>query len=122
INARSMEIYRRMGLAEKIRAAGLPPDCPMDVYISQTLTQPRLRPLPYPSVAKARENVRAVNDGTSPLEPYQLISQYTLEPLLKSVAESLPSVTVRYGCEFLSLRQDSEGVTARVRMGDGEPQ
>ncbi len=28
INARSMEIYRRMGLAQEIRAAGLRPDCP----------------------------------------------------------------------------------------------
>ena len=71
---------------------------------------------------RRKENIRAINDGSSPLEPYQLISQYTLEPLLKSVAETLPSVTVRYGCEFLSLRQDSEGVTARVRVGDGEPQ
>ena len=40
-----------------------------------------------------------------PLEPYQLISQYTLEPLLKAEAERLPSVTVRYGCEFVSLSQ-----------------
>ncbi|MFZ0607271.1 MAG: FAD-dependent monooxygenase [Xanthobacteraceae bacterium] len=122
INARSMEIYRRMGLAEKLRAAGLPPDCPMDVYIIQTLTQPPLLHLPYPSVAQAQANIRAVNDGSSPLEPYQLISQYTLEPLLKSVAETLPSVTVRYGCEFLSLRQDGEGVTARVQPAGGEPQ
>ncbi|MGB7034548.1 MAG: FAD-dependent monooxygenase [Xanthobacteraceae bacterium] len=122
INARSMEIYRRMGLAEKLRAAGLPPDCPMDVYIIQTLTQPPLLHLPYPSVAQAKANIRAVNDGSSPLEPYQLISQYTLEPLLKSVAETLPSVTVRYACEFLSLRQDGEGVTARVQPAGGEPQ
>jgi 2-polyprenyl-6-methoxyphenol hydroxylase-like FAD-dependent oxidoreductase len=57
------------------------------------------------------------NDGTMPLEPYQLISQYTLEPLLKSVAESLPSVTVRFGTEFLSFEQDAEGVTATVRSG-----
>src|SRR5437899_6172719 len=54
-----------------------------------------------------------------PLEPYQLISQYTLEPLLKSVAQALPGVTVRYGCEFLSLEQDASGVTARVRNGAG---
>ncbi|MGC1777180.1 MAG: FAD-dependent monooxygenase [Xanthobacteraceae bacterium] len=122
INARSMEIYRRMGLAQKLRAAGLPPDCPMDVYIIQTLTQPPLLHLPYPSVAQSQANIRAVNDGTSPLEPYQLISQYTLEPLLKSVAETLPSVTVRYACEFLSLRQDGEGVTARVQPAGGEQQ
>ena len=36
-NARTMEIYRRMGLAEKIRAAGLPRDCPMDVFIVLSL-------------------------------------------------------------------------------------
>jgi 2-polyprenyl-6-methoxyphenol hydroxylase-like FAD-dependent oxidoreductase len=54
-----------------------------------------------------------------PLEPYQLISQYTLEPLLKSIAETLPSVTVRYGCQLESFAQDATGVTARVRHLDG---
>jgi len=120
VNARSMEIYRRMGLAQKIRAAGLRPDCPMDVYIVLALTEPPLLHLPYPSVEEARAKTRASNDGTLPLEPYQLISQYTLEPFLKSVAETLPAVTVRYGCEFLSLRQDGGGVTARVQtLGGG---
>ena len=32
VNARTMEIYRRMGLSKKIRAAGLRRDVPMDVY------------------------------------------------------------------------------------------
>ncbi len=122
INARSMEIYRRMGLAQKIRTAGLRPDCPMDVYIILTLTEPPLLHLTYPSVEQALANTRATNDGTLPLEPYQLISQYTLEPLLKSVAETLPAVTVRYGCEFLSLRQDAGGVTARVQASGGGTQ
>src|SRR5215831_15460587 len=78
VNARSMEIYRRMGLAEKIRAAGLRSDCPMDVYIVLSLTERPLLHLPYPSVEQAL--ARGTNDGTLPLEPYQLISQYTLEP------------------------------------------
>jgi 2-polyprenyl-6-methoxyphenol hydroxylase-like FAD-dependent oxidoreductase len=122
INARSMEIYRRMGLAQKIRAAGLRPDCPMDVYIILSLTEPPLLHLPYPSVEQALAKAHAVNDGTLPLEPYQLISQYTLEPFLKAVAETLPTVTVRYGCEFLSLRQDADGVTARVAPAGGAAQ
>src|SRR5581483_7815158 len=91
INARSMEIYRRMGLSQKIRAAGLRADCPMDVFIIMTLTRPPLLHLSYPSVETAQALTRATNDGTMPLEPYQLISQYTLEPLLKSVAESMPA-------------------------------
>ena len=122
INARTMEIYRRMGLAEKIRAAGLPADCPMDVYIVLAMNEPPLLHLPYPSVAQARAEIRATNDGTVPLEPYQLMSQYTLEPLLKSVAENMPSVTVRFGCEFVSLQQNAGGVTAQVKNSDGAMQ
>jgi len=119
INARSMEIYRRLGLAQKIRAAGLRPDCPMDVYVMLALNEPPLLHLTYPSVEQAQKNVRATNDGTMPLEPYQLISQYTLEPLLKSIAETIPAIDVRFGTEFLSLRRDADGVIARVKTLDG---
>jgi 2-polyprenyl-6-methoxyphenol hydroxylase-like FAD-dependent oxidoreductase len=121
-NARTMEIYRRMGLAGKIRAAGLRADCPMDVYIVLAMNEPPLLRLPYPSVQQAQADIRATNDATVPLEPYQLISQYTLEPLLKAVAEGTPGVTVRFNCEFLSLTQDPGGVTATVRSGEGAPQ
>jgi 2-polyprenyl-6-methoxyphenol hydroxylase-like FAD-dependent oxidoreductase len=115
-NARSMEIYRRMGLAEKIRAAGLPRDVPMDVFIVATsVVEPPLLHLKYPSVAGLKAQIAVTHDGTLPLEPYQLISQYTLEPLLKSVAETLPSVSVRYGHELLSFTQDANGVTATVK-------
>jgi len=94
INARTMEIYRRIGLARRIRAAGLRADCPMDVYIVLALNEPALLHLPYPSVAEAQAESRGSNDGTLPLEPYQLISQYTLEPLLKDIAETIPAVAI----------------------------
>lgn len=118
-NARTMEIFRRMGLAAKVRAAGLPSDVPMDVYVILAMNEPPLLRLPYPSVAEARRAIDACTDGTLPLEPYQLISQYTLEPLLKSIAETLPSVTVRYGCELLSFEQDASGVSTQIRHRDG---
>jgi 2-polyprenyl-6-methoxyphenol hydroxylase-like FAD-dependent oxidoreductase len=116
-NARTMEIYRRMGLAEKIRDAGFPRDVPMDVFIVTSLVEPPLLRLEYPSVAQARAQIAATNDGTQPLEPYQLISQYTLEPLLKSVADAMPNIDVRYGCEFMGAEQDGNGVRARVKRG-----
>lgn len=116
-NARSMEFYRRLGISEKIRAAGLPSGVSMDVFIVTSLIEPPLLHLPYPSVDEARKLTAETNDGSMPLEPYQLISQYTLEPLLKSVVETLPSVTVRYGCEFLSFEQDANSVTATVSEG-----
>ncbi len=118
-NARTMEIFRRMGLADKVRQAGLASDVPMDVYVALAMNEPPLLRLHYPSVTEARAEIAACRDGTMPLEPYQLISQYTLEPLLKAEAENLPSVSVRYGCEFVSFSQDAGGATATVRDARG---
>ena len=112
-NARTMEIFRRMGLAAKVRAAGLHPDVPMDVYIVRALNQPPLLRHAYPSVNEARRRIDACTDGTMPLEPYQLISQYTLEPLLKSIAETLPGVTLRYGCGRRSFTARSCSTASR---------
>lgn len=118
-NARTMEIYRRLGIAPKIRAAGLREDVPMDVFIVLTLVDPPLLHLHYPSVAEARAEIKQSNDGSMPLEPYQLISQYTLEPLLKSIAETIPTISVRFGCELVSFTQDGNGVTATVKTKGG---
>ena len=118
-NARTMEIFRRMGLADKIRAAGLPDEIPMDVFIVRTMMTPPILHLPYPSVAAAREETAGSLDGRLPLEPYQLISQYTLEPLLMAEAEILPSVTVLRSTKFVGLSQIDNHVEARVVCEDG---
>jgi hypothetical protein len=39
--------------------------------------------------------------------------------LLRSLAERLPSVQVRFGCELVAFSQDADGVTAQVRHSDG---
>jgi len=118
-NARSMEMFRRIGLADELRAAGLTTDSVMDVYVILTMTRAPLLHLEYPSVDMAREQISKVNDGSTPLEPYQLISQYTLEPVLKRAAERIPTVTVRYGTELMGFEQDGPSVVATVRSSDG---
>jgi 2-polyprenyl-6-methoxyphenol hydroxylase-like FAD-dependent oxidoreductase len=119
-NPRTMEIFRRLGLAETIRAAGYPPDWPMDAYLVFDLMRPPLMRMVYPSVAEAKAKRDATNDGTTPLEPYQIISQYTLEPLLKAEAEKIPNVVVKFGHEFESFTAEPDGVTAHIRRTNGE--
>jgi 2-polyprenyl-6-methoxyphenol hydroxylase-like FAD-dependent oxidoreductase len=118
-NARSMEMFRRIGLADELRAAGLTTDSVMDVYIILTMTRAPLLHLKYPSVDAAREQTRQISDGSAPLEPYQLISQYTLEPVLKRSAERIPTVTVQYGTELMEFEEDGPSVVATVRSSDG---
>lgn len=118
-NARTMEIFRRLGIAETVRAAGLPRESPMDVFLAQSMdVATPITHLPYPSVAAAKEQIAAHNDGR-PLEPYQLISQYTLEPLLRKIADTKPSLTVRFSCEMISFTEDAGGVTAQLTTDAG---
>ena len=118
-NARTMEIYRRLGIVDEVRAAGLPAECPMDVFVVTSLVEEPILRLPYGSVDECKEDIAAHNDGTRTLEPYQLISQYTLEPLLKRIAESDPNIDVRFGCEFVRFEDKGGHVVAHVKRIDG---
>ena len=118
-NARSMEMFRRLGIADRIRAVGLPADVPMDVYVTTRLVDEPILHLSYPSPGQAAELARKTNDATLPLESQQLVSQYSLEPLLKEVAEEQPSVTVRYSCALEDFEQDENGVTVRLSGSNG---
>ena len=114
-NARTMENFRRAGIADRIRAAGLDNDLPMDVFIClESVVRPPLVHHPYPSVNELRTIGTKVNDGSLPLEPYQLISQYTLEPLLRDVALETPGVDVRFGHELVGFTDSGSDISARV--------
>ncbi|QEX08652.1 2-polyprenyl-6-methoxyphenol hydroxylase (plasmid) [Rhodococcus erythropolis] len=118
-NARTMEFYRRLGIADKVRAAGYPADGSMDVFIVTRLSDPPLVKLKYPSVAEHRATIAATTDASEPLEPYQLVAQNDLEPVLKQVAESTPNVTVRFGCNLVDFAQDNDGVTVTLEDPEG---
>ena len=118
-NARTMEIFRRLRIVDRVRAAGLRADAPMDVFLALSMAEREpIAHLAYPSVAAGKAEIAAHNDGR-PLEPYQLISQYTLEPLLRTIVEELPSVTVRFSCELVSFDQRDGSVRAQVQTADG---
>ena len=58
-NTRTMEMYRRLGLADRVRAMGFPPDEPMDVFLGDVqLTEPPLVRLEYPSVREVEGHRR----------------------------------------------------------------
>jgi 2-polyprenyl-6-methoxyphenol hydroxylase-like FAD-dependent oxidoreductase len=119
-NPRTMEIFRRLGVADQVRSAGYDPDLPMDVVITRKVSGAPVIRLAYSSInAAAQANARQ-NDGASPREVYQRISQYSLEPLFKRIAERLPGVSVRFATTLMDLRQDDAGVTAVVRTGGAE--
>lgn len=121
-HARTMEHFRRLGIADAVRKVGYPVDQPLDAFLVRSLAEPAIAQLRAPSVVDARKQSEQANDGKWPAEPYQIVSQYALEPLLKSVAENVCGVAVRFGCELLSFAEQEGKVVARVRDLDGRDQ
>jgi 2-polyprenyl-6-methoxyphenol hydroxylase-like FAD-dependent oxidoreductase len=117
-NARSMEIYRRLGIAAAIRERGQPSGGSMDVAVVTSLSDSPLAFLKYPTVEQVRQRIADCADGTLPLEPYQVISQYTLEPVLRDAVVHSPQVLTLFGVTAESFEEVEGGVVLRVR---GDP-
>ena len=62
-NARTMELYRRIGIVDRVRALGYPPENSMDVYLCTRLSDPPIAVLEYPSVAERRKQIAESEDG-----------------------------------------------------------
>jgi 2-polyprenyl-6-methoxyphenol hydroxylase-like FAD-dependent oxidoreductase len=114
-NARSMELFRRLGLAEALRAVAVPETNNFDVSWITTLCGHELHRFRYPSVAEWRARIREHNDGTMPGEPPMRVSQIEIEPVLARAVRSAPSVDARWGVAIENLSQDATGVTATLR-------
>ncbi|MER5497747.1 FAD-dependent monooxygenase [Streptomyces sp. NPDC002466] len=105
VSARSMEIFRRIGLEEAVRAAGLPPE-QVHFYRGRDLVDPD-----HVRTGLAREPDEGPEHTPS---PGLICSQDVLEPLLLRRAEELAGSRVRFGTRLVSFTDDGSGVRAVV--------
>lgn len=119
-NARSMEYFRRMGLAETIRRAGLPLGHATDVVYCTALLGDELTRFEFSSAQQILDGeAHEFGDWPTP-EPQHRISQIYLEPILHAELSRLPSVEVRRGLEVVGAVQRGDTVVAQVRdVGSG---
>src|SRR5215467_575122 len=81
-NARSMELFRRLGLAAALRAVAVPESNNFDVSWITGLSGHELYRFRYPSVTQWRRLIRDTNDGSMPGEAPMRVSQVEIEPVL----------------------------------------
>jgi 2-polyprenyl-6-methoxyphenol hydroxylase-like FAD-dependent oxidoreductase len=113
-NGRSLEHFRRLGIADRIRDVAVPRHHPMDVAWVTRLHEWELTRFRYDDVNRVREATRARNDGTQPLEPSMRLSQIVLEPELVRILRQCSGVELRFGWAVTRVVQDEEGVTATI--------
>ena len=118
-NARSMELFRRLGVVDALRAVAVPETSNFDVSWITHLTGHELHRFRYPSVSDWRALIRARNDGSMPAEPPMRVSQVEIEPVLQRAVQAAPMVEARWGVELQDLSQNQNEVIATLRTADG---
>ena len=108
--ARTMEHYRRLGFAEKVRAQGLPPDYPTDIAYFTRYTRHELARFSLPSSRAAREMVKTLTGSWSAAELPHRISQMFVEGVSREEAAACPSVSIRAGWRMTAVRDTGTGV------------
>jgi 2-polyprenyl-6-methoxyphenol hydroxylase-like FAD-dependent oxidoreductase len=107
VNARSMEICRRWGIADRVFNCPFPAAYPLDVAFVTSLFGYELNRLSRPG---------RVGQQPGPESPHrmQACSQIWFDPILKDFAASFPTVRLRYRCRLEAFAETPAGVTATV--------
>jgi 2-polyprenyl-6-methoxyphenol hydroxylase-like FAD-dependent oxidoreductase len=114
VSARSMEIFRRLGVAGNVRKVGLPDDYPNDVSFRTKVTGIELVRIPIPSRAKRYAATDGPDTWWPTAEPPHRINQIYLEPLLFAHAASQPHMRILHHCKVEDLVQSEGGVVATI--------
>jgi 2-polyprenyl-6-methoxyphenol hydroxylase-like FAD-dependent oxidoreductase len=118
-NSRTMEHYRRLGIASRIRGLGLPADHPTDVAYFTRFNAWELARLRMPSEAEKMARVAAAPVTDQVPEPIQRANQMYVEEVLLAHAGTRPNISLRFGWRCSAFSEDAEGVTAHIEQADG---
>lgn len=120
--ARTMEHFRRLGIAEEIRALGLPRDYPTDIAYFTRYSRYELARLRLPASGAVAELARRATGSWSTPELPHRCSQMYIERVLKQHAARLPTVTLNYGWRVTALREHRDFVEVQAEpVGGGAP-
>jgi len=112
VSARTMEQFRRLGVAQKLRDAGLPADHPNDVVFRTSVTGIELTRIPIPCRRDRYTETEGPDAWWPTPEPPHRINQIFLEPILLEHAAALPNVTLLNRTQVTDFEQDDDGVRA----------
>lgn len=113
-NSRTMEHYRRLGLSDRIRQLGLPPDHPTDVVYFTRMNGWELQRIAMPSEREKQHMVATAASTDQVPEPILRCNQMQVETLVFDHVTSRPNVVPRYGWQCVAFADHGDGVTAEI--------
>jgi 2-polyprenyl-6-methoxyphenol hydroxylase-like FAD-dependent oxidoreductase len=113
-NARTMEHYRRLGLARRIRKLGLPPDQPTDVTYSTRTNGWELARIKMPSESEKMRRVREASVTDQVPEPILRCNQMYVERFVLDHLKTIANVELRFGWRCISWTERPDGITVEI--------
>ena len=121
VSARSMEIFRRLGLANQIRNTGLPAEYRHDVSCCVSVTGAELSRIKLPSRIGRIRGEKGEDSSWPAAEFPHRINQLFLEPLLFAHAAVQPLIRILNRAHFEEFAEGADRVTAIARnLDNGE--
>jgi 2-polyprenyl-6-methoxyphenol hydroxylase-like FAD-dependent oxidoreductase len=115
VSSRSMEIFRRLGVAQGLRDAGLPADYPNDCAYRTTTTGIELSRIPIPCRRDRYSAAEGPDTGWPTAEPPHRINQIYMEPVLFAHAAETSGLTILNRTAFEDFCERDDGIVATMR-------
>jgi 2-polyprenyl-6-methoxyphenol hydroxylase-like FAD-dependent oxidoreductase len=119
VSARSMELFRRLGIVGRVRDGGLPADFPNDCAYRTAVVGRELARIPIPSRADRYRATEGPDTGWPTPEPPHRINQIYLEPILFACAQERSQIRILNRAEIERFDQNDDGIVAYGRDLDG---
>ncbi|MFM0341869.1 FAD-dependent monooxygenase [Paraburkholderia fungorum] len=113
-SARTMEHFRRIGIASTVRSLGLPRDYAPDVAYFTSIAGHELARLHQPASGDAVEWAKTHSFTWATPEPPHRCSQLYVEPVLLDAARSQAACRVHFAARVVAFSQNDDYVTATV--------
>lgn len=115
VSSRSMEIFRRLGLAQQLRDTGLPADYPNDCSYRTAATGIELSRILIPCRRDRYTATGGPDTDWPTAEPPHRINQIYMEPVLFAHATGIDGLRVLNRTAFEDFREENDGIVATVR-------
>jgi 2-polyprenyl-6-methoxyphenol hydroxylase-like FAD-dependent oxidoreductase len=117
--SRTMEHFRRLGIAGEIRKLGLPADHPTDVAYFTRFGAHELARLRMPSANEVRRQIAASAKIDQIPEPIHRANQMHVERFLFEHAKTRPNIAMRFGWNVEQFAQNKDGVQLTAVRAEG---
>ncbi len=119
ISSRSMEIFRKLGFADEVRAAGFHDDFPHDVSFRTWVTGQEFARIRIPGRKGRMTGEEGPDTWWPTAEPPHRLNQIFLEPIMIAHAQRTPGLRLIFDRRFLEFTELNDGLRAHLVSQDG---